>query len=1183
MEITDDKLNKVDGNAISDLHLALVDGVLSSVAEKNTAKEIWDTLTKLYEAKSLHNKIFLKRKLYTLRMTESTMVTDHINTLKTLFSQLTMLGHNIEENERAELLLQSLPDSYDQLIINLTNNNPVESLVFDDVTTSVLNEESRRKNKENRQASSQQAEALSVTRGRSTERGPSGSQNQGRSKFRSKKNVKCYKCGKKGHVKKECWSNQKRKEGKEPESSNAQGCVASTSDDGEILYSEATTVSEGRKRLSDVWLIDSGATWHMTSRRKWFHTYEPISGGSVYMGDDHALEIAGIGTIKIKMFDGTIRTIGEVRHVNGLKKNLLSLGHMDSHGYKTHVENGIMKIVKGALVLMKAEKIGANLFMLRGETLQEANACVASNGEESTMMCHLKLGHMSEQGLKILSERKLLPGFKSVSLPFCEHCVISKQHRLKFNRSIARSKCILDLIHSDVWESPDISMGGAKYIVTFIDDYSRRCWVYPIKKKSDVFSVFKEYKARVELESGKRIKCLRTDNGGEYTGDEFLAFCKQEGIQRQFMVAYTPQQNGVAERINRTLTERIRAMLRTAGLPNSFWAEAAKTACYIVNRSPSTAIEMWTGKTADYSYLHAFGCPVYVMYNAQERTKLDPKSRRCIFLGYADGVKGYHGDDGTVKEKSEIVPVYVENNPEDSDSSEAAPEHEEQEPVESEALEVRRSTRERRPPAWHSEYITEINVAYCLLTEDGEPSTFHEALNSSDVALWMTAMQEEIETLHKNKTWELVPLPHGRKAIGNKWVYKIKRDGNDQVERYRARLVVKGYAQKEGIDFNEIFSPMVRLTTVRIVLAMCATFDLHLEQLDVKTVFLHGELEEEIYMLQPEGFAETGKENLVCKLNKSLYGLKQAPRCWYKRFDSFIMSLGYNRLSSDHCAYYKRFEDNDFIILLLYVDDMLVANPNKDRIQELKAHLAREFEMKDLGPANKILGMQIHRDRNNRKIWLSQKNYLKKILRRFNMQDLGAVSRYMANPGGEHWITVKRILRYIRGTSDVALCYGGSKFTVRGYVDSDFAGDLDKRKSTTGYVFALAGVAVSWVSKLQTVVALSTTEAEYMAATQAYKEAIWIQRLLEELGHKQQKIPVFCDSQSVLHIARNPAFHSRTKHIGVQHHFVQEVVEDGSVDLQKIHTKENLADVLTKPINADKFIWSRSSCGLAAT
>ncbi|KAH9781414.1 hypothetical protein KPL71_008457 [Citrus sinensis] len=469
---------------------------------------------------------------------------------------------------------------------------------------------------------------------------------------------------------------------------------------------------------------------------------------------------------------------------------------------------------------------------------------------------------------------------------------------------------------------------------------------------------------------------------------------------------------------------------------------------------------------------------------------------------------------------------------------------------------------------------TRVNVGQRSTLVNGQRSTVNVGQRSTPAwtenfrrQVWARSVSDRddfcgvtfLSSRSSGETWELVPLPGGRKAIGNKWVYKIKRDGNDQVERYCARLVVKGYAQKEGIDFNEIFSPVVRLTTIRVVLAI---------------------------------------------------------------------------LSSDHCAYYKRFEDNDFIILLLYVDDMLVAGPNKDRVQELKAQLAREFEMKDLGPANKILGMQIHRDRNNRKIWLSQKNYLKKILRRFNMQDcksistplpvnfklsssmcpsneaerkemsrvpyasavgslmfamictrpdiaqaVGAVSRYMANPGGEHWITVKKIMRYIRGTSDVALCYGGSEFTVRGYVDSDFAGDLDKRKSTTGYVFTLAGAAVSCVSTLQTVVALSTTEAEYMAATQACKEAIWIQRLLEELGHKQQKIPIFCDSQSTLHIARNPAFHSRTKHIGVQYHFVREVVEKGSVDLQKIHTKENLADVLTKPINADKFIWSRSSCG----
>ena len=1259
-EITQEKWNEMDGNAIANIHLALADEILSSIEEKRTAKEIWDHLTKLYEAKSLHNKIFLKRKLYTLRMSESSSITEHINTLNTLFSQLTSLDYKIATNERAEILLQSLPDSYDQLIINLTNNSITEVLVFDDIAAAILEEESRRMNKDDRMANMQQVEALAVMRGRSTERGSSGSQNKGRSKQWSKKNITCYNCGKKGHLKKDCWSLNNN--------SNPSGNIASTSNGGEALCCEAATTCKGKLTFADGWLIDSGATFHMTSRREWFQDYEPVSGGSVYSCNDHALKIVGIGTIKLKLHDGMVRTIRNVRHVNGLKKNLLSLGQLDDLDCKILIEKGILTISRGALLLMKGEKIASKLYLLKGETVQEGEAFVASNNsnENASIMWHKKLGHMSEQGMKILAEQSLLPGLTKVALPFCENCIISKQHRLKFSTSKFRSQETLELVHSDVWQAPVTSLGGARYFVSFIDDYSRRCWVYPIKRKADVFETFKAFKARLELESGKKIKCLRTDNGGEYTSREFAEFCKIAGIRRHFTTAYTPQQNGVAERMNRTLLERTRAMLGTAGLEKSFWAEAVNTACYVINMSPSTAIglktpiEMWNGKKADYSNLHIFGSPVYVMYNAQETTKLDPKSRKCMFLGYADGVKGYRLWDPTSRKViisrdvifaedklqndnnmettiPETTKVYMEGESQQENLSEDELEHEIQEHGETVEQENRRSDRLRRRPSWHSDYIMESNVAYCLLTEDGEPSNFQEAKRSSEASHWMTAMQEEMEALYKNKTWDLVPLPQGRKPIGNKWVYKIKRNSNDQVERYRARLVVKGYAQKEGIDFNEIFSPVVRLTTIRIVLAMCATFDLHLEQLDVKTAFLHGDLEEEIYMLQPEGFEEENK-NMVCRLNKSLYGLKQAPRCWYKRFDSFITSLGYNRLNADPCTYFKRFGENDYIILLLYVDDMLVAGPNKDRVKELKAQLAKEFEMKDLGPANKILGMQIHRDRNNRKIWVSQKNYFNKILRRFNMQDckpistplpvnlklcssmcptneeerkemsripyasavgslmfamictrpdiaqaVGAVSRYMGNPGSEHWSIVKRVLRYIKGTSDVGLCYGGPDFISTGYVDSDFAGDLDKRKSTTGFVFTLANGAVSWVSKLQSVVALSTTEAEYMAATQACKEAVWIQRLLEELGHKQECMTLFCDSQSALHIARNPTFHSRTKHIGVHYHFVREKVEDGTIDMRKIHTKENPADYMTKAVNTDKFVWCRTTSGLAGT
>ncbi|KAE8689292.1 putative Retrotransposon protein, Ty3-gypsy subclass [Hibiscus syriacus] len=791
-------------------------------------------------------------------------------------------------------------DSYDQLIINLTNSN-VTSLVFDDVAAVVLQEENRRKNKEDRQVNLQQAEVLTTMRGRSTEHGQNNSHKHGRSKSRSKKNLKCYNCGKKGHLKNDCWCLNKN--------SNTQGNTANTSDDGDALCCEASTT---------------------------------VEGGSVYSFNDHALEIVVVGAIKLKIFCNAMAS--------------------ETWTHVSHYEP-------------------------------------VPGGSVYSFNDHAELGHMSEQGMKVLMEQKLLPGLTKEMLGV------------------------------------------------------------PIKKKSDVFSTFKNFKARVELDSGNKIKCFRTDNGGEYTSEEFDDFCRKEDIKRQFTVVNTPQQNGVAERMNRTLLERTREMLRDAGLEKSFWAEAVNTACYLVNRAPSTTIElktsmqMWTGKSADYSNLHVFGSIVYVMYNSQEISKLDPKSRKCKFLGYANGVKGYRLWDPTARKV-----IISRDDVEQGDSSEAGPAHEEQEPESSEAPTTRQS--------------------------------------------------DQIEALHKNYTWDFVPLPQGRKPIGNKWVFKIKRNGDDQVERYRARLVVKGYAQKECIDFNEIFSPVVRLTTFQVVLAMCATLNLHLEQLDVKTTFLHGNLEEEIYMLQPEGFEEKEKKNLDCRLNKSLYILNQASRCWYKRFDSFIMCLGYNRLNADACAYFKRSGDNDFVILMLYVDDMLVAGPNKDHIEELKAQLAREFEIKDLGSADKILGIFNMQDCKPMSTPLPINFKLSSNI----SQAVGVVSRYMANPGKEHWNTVKRILRYIKGTSNVALCYGGSNLLINGQ--------------------------------------------------------LWL--------HPQQ-------SQIALHLARNPTFHSRTKHIRVQYHFIREKVEEGMVYMQKIHTKDNIAYLMTKVINADKFTWCRSSCGLSET
>ncbi|CAA0823453.1 cysteine-rich RLK (RECEPTOR-like protein kinase) 8 [Striga hermonthica] len=441
------------------------------------------------------------------------------------------------------------------------------------------------------------------------------------------------------------------------------------------------------------------------------------------------------------------------------------------------------------------------------------------------------------------------------------------------------------------------------------------------------------------------------------------------------------------------------------------------------------------------------------------------------------------------------------------------------------------------------------------------------------------------------------PLALGReprmRRAPDRWVYRVKEE-SEGTKRYKARLVVKGFQQRYGIDFTDVFTPVVKLTTIRLVLSMVAAENLELRQLDVKTAFLHGDLEEEIYMVQPEGYKENDQQ--VCHLKKSLYGLKQAPRQWYRKFDNFMLEIGYSRCNADHCCYVKRF-GNSFIILLLYVDDMLIAGSDVKEIERLKDQLSRRFDMKDLGEARQILSMKITRDRNAGKLWFSQSDYIEKVLCRFKMDiakpvechweassgslmyamvcarpdiahAVGVVSRFMSNPGVMHWEAVKWILRYLRGTKDRALVFGRSTLTLSGFVDADFDGsDLDKRRSTTGYVFTYGGTAVSWISKLQKIVTLSTTEAEYVAVTEVAKELVWLQNFLNELGRPQEDVALYSDSQSAIHLAKNHAFHSRTKHIEVKYHFIRQLLEKKVLQLKKVPGERNPADVLTKVIN----------------
>jgi hypothetical protein len=403
-------------------------------------------------------------------------------------------------------------------------------------------------------------------------------------------------------------------------------------------------------------------------------------------------------------------------------------------------------------------------------------------------------------------------------------------------------------------------------------------------------------------------------------------------------------------------------------------------------------------------------------------------------------------------------------------------------------------------------------------------------------------MDEEMESLDENEAWDLVELPTGINPIGRKWVFKKKLNAEGKVEKYKAWLVAKGYSQ-----VSIKFSLAAKLTSIRFMLYVVATFDFEIEQMDVKTTFLHEDLEEEIYMKKPEGYVVKGKKELVRKLKKSLYGLKQLPRMWYQKFDTYMLGLGFKRSKEDHCVYFKLIGDH-LIYLLLYVDDMLLIGNNKEIIQDVKIQLSSKFDMKDLSASNFILSKEIKRDQKRRKLSLNQRKIVETILQRFNTQEckpvkvpipvgvnlsadqcpktheeeedmsrisyessvdslmyamvytrldiahaVGVLSRYMSKPGKENWTTIKRVFRYLCGIASYGLCYEGRPgldkvVDIHGFVNVDWDGYLDHRISTSGYVFNLFGGAISWLSKIQAVVALSTIEVEYMASTHARKQ-----------------------------------------------------------------------------------------------
>jgi hypothetical protein len=537
-----------------------------------------------------------------------------------------------------------------------------------------------------------------------------------------------------------------------------------------------------------------------------------------------------------------------------------------------------------------------------------------------------------------------------------------------------------------------------------------------LKAKGEAFEKFKEYKALVENEIGHNIKVLQFDNGGEFVSKKFEAFLAECGIQRQTSAPYSPQQNGVAKRANRTIMECARSMILAQGLGLEFWGEAMNMAVYIKNRCPTKALdsktlqEAWSGRKPDVSHLRVFGCKAFADDVPDEkRTKLESKSMPCVFLGYYEGTKAYclmcvetkkiiksrdvvfiegSKEIGGVlhpkKEENVVVHEEVEGEEpltfrRDTPLNETRMESVQSESTPSSSLEeefvvsndnpsnepsqdVPRERPQRQRREWPRDWwiaTKEVERATVAFLE--EPQNIEEALTCENSKEWECAMQKEYDSLMTNNTWTLVPLPASRKPVSCKWVFKIKQGANGEVERYKARLVARGFTQTYGVDYNKTFAPVAKFTSIRCILALAALEDMEIHQMDVKIAFLNGELKEEIYMEQPQGFVHQGSEHLMCKLHKSLYSLKQSPRAWNQKLNAFFKSIEFMKSEADPSMYVAQVGDVKFFIVV-YVDDLILVCNDQTKLLQIKKELSQKFEMEDLGELHFFLGMEVERN-----------------------------------------------------------------------------------------------------------------------------------------------------------------------------------------------------------------------------
>ncbi|OMO94717.1 Integrase, catalytic core [Corchorus capsularis] len=1004
---------------------------------------------------------------------------------------------------------------------------------------------------------------------------------------------------------------------------------------------------------SSSWCMDTGATHHVTSQFQNLSLASEYDGpDQIVVGNGQGLDISHSGLVDLRTSNKQFQ-LKDVLFVPSMKQNLISVSKFCKNNgvfIEFYDDYFLVKDLQTRQVLTKG-LLTDGIYRLPATILRSHVAL--SSRSLSLHGWHNRLGHPSKSVLgQVVNQFELSSASNKNFL--CTACQCSKSHKLSFALSSLTSSRPLETIYSDVWvPAPQISMDGFSYYIIFVDHYTRYTWYYPLKRKSDLFLLFPKFKVMVEAYFQLKIQTIYSDGGGEY--EHLKQLLQTHGINHLQTPLHIPEHNGISERKHRHIVETGNTLLHHANLPKTFWSFAFQTVVFLINRMPTPLLgnkspfEILFQKQPNYNKLKIFGCLCFPWLKPYTKSKLEPKSKPCMFIGYSPNQSAYRCYDLTdqkiftsrhvifheavfpfqlnsvssslpkttkLSETSpsllKLVPLpiipssgatpsrlvlsdsisspslssfnntsYLETNEVvlsqqdassfenisviDAETSQAGTTSLSVESIppltkqKSSSMQViihkpadnAHSMQTRAKNQIFKPKVINIATKYPL-PDAMEPTCVTQALKHEH---WRRAMSDEVNALLRNGTWKLVPSTPSQNVIGCKWIFKVKRNSDGSISRYKARLVAKGFNQRPGVDFQETFSPVVKPTTIRIILSIATQRKWMVLQLDVNNAFLHGTLNETVYMKQPPGMIDSSNPDYVCKLKKAIYGLKQAPRA---------------------CEVTTYF--------LVYVDDILITGTSNSHLQEVVTALSDKFSLKDPAPLSYFLGIDVIPSSSG--LFLCQRKYAVDLLECTSMLDakpiaspLPSTCSFTKDEGelledASLYRSVIGTLQYLLITRP-DLAYAVNRMAQFMNAPTTVHWQALKRilrKSVSAFLIYLGGNIISWKSTKQRTVGKSSTEAEYKAIANAASEVTWVQNLLTELGLTCSTTPtIHCDNMGATYVSINPAFHSKMKHVSIDFHFVRDKVNAGHLLVSHVSSRDQLPDLLTKPLPRQRF------------